>query len=243
MEIVRSEGLAATSAIARKVVHEVNNPLSITKNYIKNLGLKLSDEDPAQENLGIINEELDRVALIARELSDFSRYQVKQLEPMDVNKLLSDLAKITRESLMFDSKINVHLQMESSLPTISTARNSLKQVLINLIKNAVEAMPRGGNLYVMTRYVSNKLEDQLQQEMRAAQGYVEITIRDDGPDIPDSVKSGLFEPKVSSKGREHVGLGLSIAYNIIKELKGTITCQSSSKAGTTFKIVLPVEKN
>jgi signal transduction histidine kinase len=69
---------------------------------------------------------------------------------------------------------------------------------------------------------------------------VEITIRDEGPGIPDAIKSRLFEPFVTSKSGEHAGLGLSVAYNMINELKGTITCESGEKTGTTFKIVLPV---
>lgn len=241
-KLVQSERLAASSAIARKVVHEVNNPLGIIKNYIKILGLKLSDKDPAQDNLRVINEELDRVALIVRELSDFSQPEVKQIGPVDINSLLSDLVKIIWESLMLASKINVHLKLEPSLPIVFTEKNSIKQVFINLIKNAVEAMPHRGNLYIDTRHISNKFEDQLKQEVRRAPGYVEITIRDDGPGIPDTVKSRLFEPFVSSKGDEHAGLGLSIAYNIIKELQGTIACESREETGTTFKIVLPVRE-
>ena len=239
-KLVQSERLAASSVMARKVVHEVSNPLGIIKNYIKILELKLSDEDPAQDGLRIINEELDRLALIIRKLSDFSEPEVKQLEPININALLSDLVKITWESLMLDSKINVHLKLEPSLPTVFTEKNRLKQVFINLIKNAVEAMPGGGNVYLSTRRISNKLEDQLKQEMRSAPEYVEIAIRDDGPGIPDTVKSRMFEPFISSKGGEHAGLGLSVAYNIIKELQGTITCEDSEKTGTTFRIVLPV---
>jgi signal transduction histidine kinase len=241
-KLVQSERLAAASGIARRVVHEVNNPLGIIKNYIKILGLKLSGADPAQEELRIISEELDRVALIVRELSDFSEPGAKETEPVDINELLSDLVKITRESLMRDAKVNVHLKLEPSLPTVSSAKNSLKQVFINLIKNAVEAMPQGGNLYIHTRRLGNKLQAQVKQDMEGAGAWdsVEITIRDEGPGIPDAIKSRLFEPFVTSKSGEHAGLGLSVAYNMINELKGTITCESGEKTGTTFKIVLPV---
>ena len=161
---------------------------------------------------------------------------------MDINGLLSDLVKITRESLMRDAKVNVHLKLEPSLPTVSSGKNSLKQVFINLIKNAVEAMPQGGNLYIHTRRLGNKLQAQVKQDMEGAGAWdsVEISIRDEGPGIPDAIKSRLFEPFVTSKTGEHAGLGLSVAYNIINELKGAITCESGEKTGTTFKIVLPV---
>lgn len=240
LKLVQSERLAASSAVAKRIVHEVNNPLSIIKNYIKILGLKLSAGDPARDDLRIINEELDRVALIVGELSDFSQPEVRQLEPVDVNALLSDLVKITWESLMLDSRINFRLDLESSLPIIFSEKNSLKQVFINLVSNAAEAMPPGGNIHISTRHISNRLGEQLNHTMKKDPGQVEITIRDEGPGISDSIKSRLFEPFVTTKTDGHAGLGLSIAYNIVKELKGNITCESSEKTGTRFKIVLPV---
>lgn len=239
-ELVQSERLAAASTVARKVAHEVNNPLGIIKNYIKILGLKLSGEDPAQEELKIISEELNRVAAIVRNLSDFSEPEVKRIEPVDINELLSDLVKITRESLMSDFKINVQFKLEPSLPTIFSEKDGLKQVFINLVKNAVEAMPQGGNLYIQTRHISNTLHDQRKHDAADASESVEISIRDEGPGMPDSIMSRLFEPFVTSKSGEHAGLGLSVAHNIIKGLKGTITCESSKTTGTVFTIVLPV---
>jgi len=122
-----------------------------------------------------------------------------------------------------------------------TNKNGLKQVFVNLIKNAVEAMPEGGNLNINTRLTPNGLR-KLEKDAIGDQTYVEITISDDGSGIPDSIKSRLFEPFVSSKGEGHSGLGLSIAYSIIRELNGTMTCESEQASGTTFKIVLPTGK-
>jgi signal transduction histidine kinase len=106
----------------------------------------------------------------------------------------------------------------------------LKQVFINLIKNATEAMPHGGNIHIGTRYDFN--EDKVEE--------LEVTIRDDGPGIPDHIRSQLFRPFLTSKGNGHAGLGLTIVNNIIKELKGTVTCESISNVGTTFQIILPI---
>ena len=240
--LIQSERLAASSAVAKKVAHEVNNPLGIIKNYLKILGLKLDKDSPVQEEIRIINEEIDRVALIIHELSDFSEPGIRQKEHVDINALISDLIKITHESLLSRSGIKGHLNLEPSLPSVMTDKNSLKQVLINLIKNAVEAMPEGGNLYINTRRVPNGLKSKLERDAEGDQEYVEITISDDGPGIPDSIKSRLFEPFVSSKGEGHAGLGLSIAYSIIRELDGTMTCESDETKGTTFRIVLPTGK-
>ncbi len=237
--LIQSERLTASSAVARKVAHEVSNPLGIIKNYLKILGLKLPEDSSAQEEIRIINEEIDRVSAIIRELSDFSKPRVQQEELVDINTLISDLIKITHESLLLRFGIKTHLNMEPSLPTLMTDKNGLKQVFVNLIKNAVEAMPGGGNLHIDTRRVPNGLTNNLKEDPEGEQPSVEITISDDGPGIPDGIKSRLFEPFVSSKGEGHAGLGLSIAYSIIRALNGTMICESDQTRGTTFRIVLP----
>ncbi len=230
------------SALARKVAHEVGNPLGIIKNYLKILRLKLANNSPAQEEIGIIDEEIDRVSTIVQDLSSFSEPGMQQKELVDINATISDLIKITHESLLVHSGVQAHLDLGPSLPLVPTDKNGLKQVFINLINNAVEAMPKGGNLYVNTRFPSDGMGDELEEDAKAQQQYVEATIRDDGSGIPDSIKAKLFEPFVTTKGEEHAGLGLSIAYDIIRELNGTLTCESDKTTGTTFKIVLPAGK-
>jgi putative nucleotidyltransferase with HDIG domain len=236
---VQADGLTTSSAVARKVVHEVSNPLGIIKNYLKILGLKLAKDSPAQEEIKIINEEIDRVSGIMRELSEVSKPGVQHKEPVDINALISDLVKITQESLLAQSGIKAHLNLQPSLPSVMTDKNGLKQVFINLIKNAVEAMPDGGNIYIDTRRASDGSGNEVGEDQAADQQYIETTIRDDGSGIPDNIKSRLFEPFLTSKGREHAGLGLSISYEIVRELNGTLSCETEPKMGTTFKVVLP----
>ena len=234
---IQSERLSASSALSRKVIHEVTNPLNIIKNYLKILDIKMSEQDMAQDEIRIINEEIDRIALLIRELSDFSKERVSKKEPVDVNDLLSDLVKITKEYLLKDFTIKLHLDLKPSLPTIMTEKSDLKQVLMNLLQNAVEAMVGGGDLHIQTRRISIPLGRHLESH---EEGYVEITISDNGIGIPDEIKSRIFEPFFSSKGGSHSGLGLSIVHNIIKALNGTITCESSKDKGTVFKIELPI---
>jgi signal transduction histidine kinase/HD-like signal output (HDOD) protein len=241
--LIQSQRLKASSTMARKVVHEVNTPLSIVKNYLKILERKLAEESLVQEELGIINEEIDRVAFLLGKLSDFSNLKLQPTDRLDINALLSDVIRITQKALLLKANINVHLELDPSLPPVVTEKNNLKQIFINLIKNASEAMPHGGNLYISTRYDSKYLEAKLEQGKRSDLGNVEIIIRDDGPGIPDSLKSQLFEPFATSKGEAHAGLGLSIVYNIVQELRGTITCESEEKKGTSFTIVFPLVQN
>lgn len=240
LDRIQSERLAASLSMARKVVHEVNNPLGIMKNYLKILGMKLSAQDPAQEEIENLNEEIDRITMILRSLTAFSERRVCNFVPADINVLLSDLIRIMAGFLSEHSNIKVHLDLEDELPTIITEKDSLKQVFINLIKNAVEVMPRGGNLYIKTRHISSYLEGELMSEHRKYEGYVQITITDEGPGISDKIKPRLFEPFVTSKKHGHSGLGLSIVYEIIKSLNGTLAYESEKGKGTSFTIGLPV---
>jgi|WetSurMetagenome_2_1015567.scaffolds.fasta_scaffold48036_1 putative nucleotidyltransferase with HDIG domain len=233
--------LAASAALARKVAHEVNNPLSIIKNYLKILGMKLGSDNLAQDELRIVNEEIDRVALIIRQLTDLTSEKDRLQQTVDINSLLRDLAKIIEKSSSTGNRILFHLDLDPSLPGIVTDRNGLKQVLINLLKNAIEAMKLGGNLYVRTRHIVSKdlAEPAGKQEGRAEQ-CIEISVRDDGPGIAEAVKQRLFEPYVTTKGEGHSGLGLSVIYSIVNDLGGTIQCESAEGKGTTFVIRFPL---
>ncbi|MBW1682997.1 MAG: HDOD domain-containing protein [Deltaproteobacteria bacterium] len=235
---IQVERLEAAEAMARKVVHEANNPLGIMKNYLKILGMKLAERGIEQEEIRILNEEIDRVAGILAGLTAFtSRSGTRPPEPVDVNRLLKDLAKITRDSLQQRVGVTLHLDPDPSLPTVMADRDGLKQVVINLVKNAAEAMEsRGGNIYLETRRSSKALEQD------DAKGYVQIIIRDDGPGIPEEVKSKLFEPFVTSKGAGHSGLGLSIVHNLVKKMGGAVVCESEEGKGTRFRIEIPVGK-
>ncbi len=243
LNAIQSERFGASMAVARKVVHEVNNPLSIIKNYLRILGMKLSENGIAQDEIGIINEEIDRIGLMLQQLTTFSGGTIEKIEPVNVNDLLSDLVKIMKESLMKESKIAIQLDLEPSLPNVMTEKNGLKQVFINLIKNAAEAMHERGNLQILTRHLSDQLESDVVDYNKGFQGYVEITIKDDGPGIPHDIKSRLFEPFVGSKGGGHSGLGLSVVHNIINALNGTISYESDDKRGTSFKIGLPIVRD
>lgn len=223
---ILAERLAASSAIARKVAHEVNNPLSIIKNYLKILEIKLADHALPVDELSIINEEINRVAGIVESLSDFSRPKIQTLAPVYINTLLEDIVKITRPSLA-QQHIFLTLTQDTTVPPIISDKNGLKQVFINLIKNAAEALVDGGTIALATRYIPE-------------QSSVEITVADNGPGLPEAVKKRLFEPYISTKGRNHAGLGLSIVYSTVQELQGTISCISEKGTGTRFIIVLPV---
>jgi signal transduction histidine kinase len=225
--------------MARKIVHEVNNPLSIIKNYLKILEIKLAKIDMAKGEIKIINEEIDRAAQILLRLTESSEDWIRRIEMVDVNEVLTDLQKITHEFLL-NQCVKLHFDLDPKLPAIIADKNSIKQVLINLIKNSFEAMSKGGNMHIQTRHISSRIKGLFTDSSLEYPGYVEVVIRDDGPGISEEIKTRLFEPYASTKAGNHSGLGLSIVHNIIETLNGTISCDSEPGKGTTFSIVLPI---
>ena len=241
LKAVQTERLGASYEIARKVIHEINNPLSIIKNYLKILALKLAEKNIAQDEIRIINEEIDRVSQILRDLLSFSDTTSLPPEPVDVNAILSDMVRLTKDPLSSEHGISIHTDLDPDLPPVQGNNNGLKQVFINLIKNAAEALTEGGNIYVKTRKISPQLgKDAGHGVAQATTGFAEIIISDDGPGIPPEIRSKIFQPFASTKGGTHSGLGLSVAHNIIKALNGTIGCESEEGKGTSFKISLPL---
>lgn len=227
---IEFEAMSASRARARQIVHEANNPLSIIKNYIKLLGMKLPQEDSVQGDLAIIKEEIDRVVRIIRQVSEAAESYANPHEELNVNGLIQDLYKIFVESLLAQHRIAAQTRLDPLLPNIVSDRDKLKQILINLIKNAAEAIPEGGLLLISTR---GKI-------IRDGNEYVEISLVDNGPGIPGHIMADLFKPVASTKGEGHAGLGLSIVKSLVDELKGRIFCQSNEISGTAFQILLPV---
>jgi signal transduction histidine kinase len=236
---IQSERLSASSSMARKIVHEVNNPLSIIKNYLKILEIKLVKIDMAKDEIKIINEEIDRAAQTLLRLTESSEDCIRKVEMVDVNEVLTDLQKITHEFLL-NQCVKLHFDLDPKLPAIIADKNSIKQVLINLIKNSFEAMSKGGNMHIQTRHISSRIKGLFTDSSLEYPGYVEVVIRDDGPGISEEIKTRLFEPYTSTKAGNHSGLGLSIVHNIIETLNGTISCDSEPGKGTTFNIALPI---
>jgi putative nucleotidyltransferase with HDIG domain len=236
-QLIQEERINASTTLSRKVVHEVNNPLGIIRNYLKILSLKLPEKHPAQTELGIIGEEIDRVGHIIRQLNDFSQPRPATREPIDVNMLLANMLRLLKDPLLRPANIDTHFEPDKNMPPLISEKNSLKQVVINLIKNAVEAMTDGGQLYITTKYIPGFDAEPSGTDGKLP-GNLEISIRDTGPGIPEAIKKRLFEPFVSSK-KQGRGLGLSIVHGIIRELNGTITCESKIGIGTTFIITLP----
>lgn len=236
---LKDERVNAASDTTRRIVHEINNPLGIITSYLKILSLKLPEKHPAQHELVVINEEIDRISGLISQLSDFASPCVEQLAFIDLNALFSSVIEIVGKTILLPRGIDVAFKPDVDLPLVKTCKNGIKQILINLLKNAGEAMTNGGRIDVITRRIPGS-EKIMIDEKRKTPGRVEIFVRDDGPGIPDNIKKRIFEPYNSSKKNGHSGLGLSIVKNIVTHINGTIECKTTQGRGTVFKIILPV---
>lgn len=212
----------------RRAAHEVNNPLGIIKNYLAIMKAKLGDEAPIADELRIMHEELDRIVRIIRGLTQEEAPPGPFVEQADVNALIGDLVKVTDPS--WQSKgVHVALSLEPGLPRLACDRDKLKQIVLNLLLNALEATPQGGTVRLETSSLVNHRQER----------FVEILVADAGPGIPPELAGRVFSPVESGKGEGHAGLGLSIVKALTQSLNGSITFKSHA-AGTTFQILLPV---
>lgn len=211
----------------REAVHEASNPLSIIRNYLEMLRIKLGDEHSANEGLGLIKEEIDRVGAILLRLKDPD--QSSNDHQINVNAVIESTAQIFEDSLCATKQLSISKNLDKQLTIIPGNPEYLKQILTNLLKNAVEALPANGTIHL-----SSEAEVSF-----SGRHFVAIYVEDNGPGIAEHIKQQLFNPVESSKGSGHSGLGLSIIKKLIDEMNGSIVCRSSSEKGTQFQIFLP----
>ncbi|MGW8194058.1 MAG: HDOD domain-containing protein [Desulforhopalus sp.] len=238
-EELESERLAAVSMTARKLAHEINNPLGIISNYLTSMSLKLPKENNLNEDLEIIGEEINRISTMVNQMDSFSQASFTRFETIDVNAVIKDIIHIVRVSLFAAGGMQITFIPDPMLPEIKTSRDAIKQIIINLLKNASEAMEQGDSVEVRTGLVADSEDggrtDKPQQ--------LEIIVKDTGPGLPDNIKANLFQPFFTTKKSGHSGLGLSIVDKAVKDIGGSIECISKVTEGTSFFIRLPLEKS
>jgi PAS domain S-box-containing protein len=225
--LIQSEKLATTGRLAASLAHEINNPL---QTVIGCLGLAEesmeADEDEVEMYVIMAHDELKRAARIVSRLRDLSRpTDREQGELTDVNDLIEEVLEVSRKDLK-DHGIRVERQLGEDLPRPFLMPDRVKQVLLNLVLNARDAMSEGGRLTVGSAYDEESDE-------------VVITVADQGAGIPKATMERLFNPFFSTK-TEGTGLGLFVSQNIVQEHGGRIEVESTVGEGSTFIVRLPV---
>jgi signal transduction histidine kinase len=225
--LLHTEKLAAVGELSAKIAHEVNNPLSIISNYLMLIQKRAGESTDVDEYLSIVTQEVSRIARIVRQLLDFNRPHKVTRKPLDVIAVIEDVLNLLEYQLA-NQKINITRQYDENLPRIVGVAEQLKQVFLNIILNARDFMPEGGDLTV----TAELLDEQIR-----------LAVVDTGPGIPEEVLPHIFEPFFTTKGDEAgTGLGLSVCYGIIKDHGGKIVAQNKIDGGSQFVVYLPVEE-
>jgi len=236
-EMRQAQRMESVGLLAGGVAHDFNNLLSVILTYTNMLYDGLDKTDPRREEALQIRLAGERAADIVRQLLQFSRKEMDQPEPLDLNYILSDMETLLKRSL--GESIALELSVEKNLWNVNIDRRQIQQVLLNLTINARDAMPEGGRLEVQT--ANTKVNTTLSKKLGIREGrYVRLVVRDTGLGMSEEVRSRIFEPFFTTKPvGKGTGLGLSTTYGIIRQARGAISAESSPGKGTAFSVVLP----
>ena len=222
--MLQAARLAAVGQLAASVSHEINNPLYAARNAL----YLLEDDLPAELRdapfLAIARTELTRIAGIIERMRDFYRPPRGEMSPHDLNRLLEETLVLVDLNVRH-TPIRMVFTPDEQLPPVVCSSDQLRQVFLNLVMNAIEAMPDGGALRVRTK---------------AGASVALIEIEDTGVGVPDAIRARLFEPFFTNKVNG-TGLGLSISAHIVTQHGGQIDVESREGVGSTFRIVLPYQ--
>jgi signal transduction histidine kinase len=226
--LVQSHKLRAVGTLTSGVAHELNNPINnitLTAEMLKEDYATLTDG----ERLDMVNDlvtQAERSQKIVRNLLDFARESEIKTEKLDLAELVRRSAGLAENQIKL-SGARIQLQIPDNLPPVHGDRQSLSQVLLNLLLNALDAVGKGGQVTITAREARKE-------------GFVEILVSDDGKGIPPHVLPYIFDPFFTTKSRgKGTGLGLSVSLGIVRQHGGDIQVQSQPAKGSTFIVMLP----
>jgi two-component system, sporulation sensor kinase E len=224
----RAESLASLATMSANVAHEIKNPLASISIHLQLLkkSMKGKSELPteaASKYVDVVSEEVERLNRIVVDFLFAVRPIDVEPEPTDPNEFLRGIAEFMRYELE-EARISVILDLEEGVPEVPMDKRFMKQAILNLIKNAISAMPSGGSLSLSTR---------------SAQDELRIEVADSGEGISEDRIQKIFEPYYTTR-ENGSGLGLTLVFKIVKEHRGEIQVQSEPGRGSAFTIVLPI---
>lgn len=231
-QLLEAEKLASLGRIAAGVAHEINNPLAIINEkagLIQDI-IGISDDFQNRDKFisliqGIVAS-VDRCRTITHHLLGYARPTEFIMETMSLNDVFADVKGFLHRELE-SKRIALEMNLSDDLPQIRSDKGQLEQVILNIVRNAIEAVNEGGRIIISSDMKDNDA--------------VVISISDNGLGIPQDKVKHIFEPFFTTKGQKGTGLGLFVSYGIVKKLGGMISAESESGQGTTFTIQIPVD--
>lgn len=224
-QLIESVKLASVGTLAAGVAHEINNPLSIILGFAQTMLNENPEDNRLHRDLKIIEQEATRCAKVVKDLLTFARPGRMEKSESNLIELMQTSVSLLRHFIRKNA-ISVHEEYDIHVPHVWIDAKKIQQVFINILLNAIEAMPGGGQLA-------------LKMDYQADTDKVMIRISDTGQGIPEENLTRVFDPFFTTKLNKGTGLGLSICNSIIKEHLGTINVKSQIGSGTTFTIQLP----
>jgi two-component system, cell cycle sensor histidine kinase and response regulator CckA len=239
-QLLQSQKMEAVGTLAGGVAHDFNNILMAMMGYLGLLRLKLPGDHPLEKYVGLLESCASKAANVTRGLLAFSRRQNIELKPQGINVMVRDFEKLLRRLIPEDVHFTVTLGEDA---TIMADITQIDQVLINLVSNAKDAMPKGGSLTVETKAVWLDKKFNQTHGFGKPGNYGSISVTDTGSGMDEETLKKIFEPFFTTKETgKGTGLGLSIVYGIIKQHNGYVTVASEPGKGTKFSIYLPAVK-
>ncbi len=228
-KIMQAEKLSSLSLLSAGVSHEINNPLSSIMTNVQNL-IEEERNEMKKESLVWIEQETKRIARIVRDLLDFSTNISNGDERTEVNQCIRDIVKIIEYGIKNENRVNIHLVLDEGGAYVSVSSGELKQILINLLQNSIQAIEGEGSVIISTE------KDSIAKKIR-------IIISDTGKGMSTEIIPHIFDPfYTTKKNGEGTGLGLSIVYGIIIKYSGSVDVESEEGVGTVIKLSLPVKE-
>ena len=225
-QLIRSGKLAALGQLAAGIAHEIRNPLTSINILIHSLRQNISSGESRSKDFKVIEEEIHRINEIVDQFLRFAKPAPPHLERTEVTSIFEEILQLLRPQM---EKLRISVEKDfRSVPLITIDKEQMKQVILNLLMNSIQAMPEGGQF---------RLEGEVSKDGQ----WVELSIRDSGVGIPPEDMDKLFDPFFSTK-EGGIGLGLSIAHRIIDQHHGKIEVTSNPNEGTIFTVYLPIDQ-
>jgi signal transduction histidine kinase len=226
--LVQAAKLAAVGEMAAAIAHELNNPLTSVTGFAELALNDIPQESETRKDLEIVMREAARARDVLRRLLDFARQSESARARASLNDVVEDVVALSRH-LVHTSGVTLKLALQETLPWVLVDVNQMKQVLLNLIHNALQAMPSGGELTIATESI-----------LRGGRDWIKVSVQDTGVGIPKLDQARIFEPFYTTKGDQGgTGLGLSVTYGIVTDHGGQIDVESQPGAGSKFSVWLP----
>lgn len=230
--------MEAIGRLAGGIAHDFNNLLTAISGYTELLGKRLESQPDLLDNVNEIKKSVDWGGLLARQLLAFGRKQALQLEVLDLNQVIHEMEEIVKKFLT--EKIKLELKLQSGLGRIRADRLQIKNVILNLVINAHDAMPEGGTLQIETSNTTISSGHNFESSDIEPGAYVQLSIADTGIGMDAETRSHIFEPFFSTKeAGAGTGLGLSSVYGLVKQSNGFVEVESAPGCGTRMTIFLP----